>query len=268
MNFIVKYWRECVILLLLVAGVFGYKTWRREKAARVMAETNVAQAKVEMATFKDGLITQAKNELMKTQKELASTFSVEMQDELQDQKMKIMASIQTTVRAEFKAQGGVGKPTDKSAWTYSDTLMSFINVNAADPAKPEFKYQIAPLTLQLDGSLNFSNKKGVVTFWTEPHVIGAPQGIHLTVPSMTLTPNEDFIAWEASLRGKETHIPVMPKYSFSLMAGREWAKEFPGGVRTVYGGDFTRNYTNGLGIGGGYLGSTVFIKATYSFGKQ
>jgi hypothetical protein len=260
-----KYWRETLIVVLLGVGVFGYQTLKREKSARQLAEANVAQAKVEMETYKAGT-TQANNDLMASQKDLMDKFSSDMQDSLKDQKAKILAAVNGTIQAKFDEQKGVGKQDTPTSWEYSDQLMSKIAVDAKDPVKPKFDYTIAPFAISLDGSLNFQQDKGVVTFWMQPRVIG-PDGISITTNKLTLTPGDEFIQWETTLKGKTAYIPVMPKWTVDALFGREWSSYIPGGYRNVWGAEGTRNFTNGIGIGGGFIGSTVFVKAGYSFGK-
>jgi hypothetical protein len=100
----------------------------------------------------------------------------------------------------------------------------------------------------------------------QPRVIG-PDGISITTNKLTLTPGDEFIQWETTLKGKTAYIPVMPKWTVDALFGREWSSYIPGGYRNVWGAEGTRNFTNGIGIGGGFIGSTVFVKAGYSFGK-
>jgi hypothetical protein len=264
-DLIKKYWRETIIVLLLVTGGVFFKVYRNAENARSSAETQVQNAKVDLEIFKSG-IAQAKNELVSTHKQLMESLSQEFQKELKDQKISVLATIKTEMQLRFDEWEGTGTEETPNVFTYHDKTMHHITVDAVNPAKPKFNYQLNPMTLTLEGSLGFDATNGQTKFWTLPRVSG-PDGATISVGRMNFTPGPEFNAWVSEIRGKKVYVPVMPKWTAGVMAGREWASEFPGGMRNVYGLDLQRNFTTGVGIGGGFLGSTVFVKGTYSFGK-
>jgi hypothetical protein len=260
-----KYWREVVMILLALALVLGYTAYRHQKNQRILAETQIQNSKVDLETFKSGIV-QAKNELVKTHNQMLESLSQEFQKELRDQKMSVLATIKSEMQLKFDEWEGEGTEEIPNVYTYHDKTMHHITVDVVDPNKPKFNYQLNPMALTLEGSLGFDGANGQTKFWTLPRVIG-PDGTTITVNRLDFVPGPEFNAWVAKLRGKDVYVPVPSKYTVGAMLGKEWAREFPGGTRTVYGLDMQRNFTNGLGVGGGFLGSTVFTKVTYSFGK-
>lgn len=262
-----KYWREIAIVLLIGGGVFMYTILNRTKSSLVLSETNLNNARVEMETFKSGVVQANNTWVAKTQAELKDQLEKEFKAEVERQNQKILALVKSQIKAEFDEVFAPGPPGEDNIFRYNDQLMSHISVDTNDPNKPLWSYQIAPFTINLTGTLNFSENDGTMRWWTKPEAKGLPKGMHVTIPELTLVPSKEMNQWTAAMKGKEVYIPTMPRYTIGGLFGREWLKEIPGGYRNVFGADATYNWPNGWGVGGGFIGSTVFVRGAYSFGK-
>lgn len=264
---LLQYWREGIIAILVIAGGITYAAWKHSQNSLALAENNIRNAQVDFETFRSGVV-QAQNELVKSQKELKEQMSAEFKKEIEDQKIKILAAVKTQIAVQFEeVYNKPGEPGEDNVYHYSDTLLSHAQVDVNDPNKPLWSYKVTPFSIDLEASLGFDEKEGKAKFWAYPVAKNLPAGVKVTIPQLVFSNSEEYNQWITKLRGKDVYVPVMPKYTFGAMVGVEWAKEFPGGVRTVYGLDVTRNWSNGAGLGVGVLGSTVFARGTFSFGK-
>jgi hypothetical protein len=260
-----KYWREGLILFSIIAFGLLWRSYKWELEGRRRAETEVQNAKVEMETFKSGVV-QAQNDLVKSQKELIAGMSEEFQKELKEQKQKILAAVHSEIEIQFQNGGGEGTqdPNTPNKFTYSDQTMKSIQVNAQNPYHPMFTYQIAPITLGLEGTLNFDPASGQSKFWVLPSVKNGPPNMDLKVGRMELTPSPEFNNWITEMRdGRIVYVPAVPKWSLGVQGGYN-----PALGNREFGMSLYRNFSNGLGVGGGSLGNTAFIGLTYSWGKQ
>lgn len=263
-----KYWKEILLALLVVAGALSYQAYRNKSGQLANAQTELRNSQVEFKTLQDG-VTQAKNEMVKSQAELMAQLSDSFQRQLKEEHQKILASVQGKMDVGFKdVKDRIGQvdPNNPKVFDYSDTTMKYIKVNTVDPAAPKFSYGINPISVTFEGTLNYESKNGVASFWVRPAVSNNPD-VEVQTSKLVLTPSKEMNALLTSLGTGKAFVPVMPKWTVSGLAGREFLKEIPNGYRNVYGADLTRNFSNNLGVGGGILGSTTYLKLSYSWGK-
>ena len=261
-----QYWRETLILLSVVALSFTVAAFRYERNQKNSAQTEIQNAKVEFTTFKNGVV-QAQNHLVETHKQMLSQMSSEFQTEIKSQDQRLLMLLKGDMKVGFQeVKDAIGsKDPNLPVYTFQDKVQD-IKVDARMPNEPRFSYKIKPFDIHLEGSLNFDEKEGQTKFWFRPQVKNE-LGLTITTPQLDLTPSPEFNQWVGKLKGREVYVPVMPRWTVSGLAGREWMKELPGGFRNVYGADATYNFRNNLGVGAGFIGSTTFMRVSYSFGK-
>ena len=257
-------WVVYVLVAVVMFGMFEMIRSFRNRITLLTAQ--IEQIRVGYEKI-DETITQAQNGLVESQKELMTKLSDEMQAQIKDNNQKILAVTQATLKAEFKeVKDGAGTATGENTFAYSDELMNYIRVDATNKNRPLFSYNIKPLTVELNGTLNFDEKDGVTKFWAQPIVVNNP-GVAVDIPKMTFTPSAEFNAWVASLRGKDVYLPVHPRYSVGLTVGIEDMGKLGNETKRVVGADFNMHLQSGLGAGVGFIGRTGFVRFSYSFGK-
>lgn len=268
------------VCLIIGLGIFlGVKSYLNMRHERDLAVFSQSQLQVKYQVLEKQLV-QAQNNPTLNEAQLKELLSKEYQTVLEKHKQEVLA----VIKAQFKLQGHGGGTGDSTPSTEpdkfpvelsypaqgkQDPIMESIKVNTVKPTAPVFTFVLKPINIALEGSLNYDKdeKTGNGRFWIRPSILGAPDGLKIDATDAQLTPSPSFENYLASLRTGASKYPVPAKYSVGLLAGREFAKEFQGGYRNVYGFDLTRNFNNGLGLGGGLLGSSGYIRVVYSFGK-
>lgn len=267
-----------VIGISIFLGVRSYILMKRERDTAIF---NQSQSQIKFKILESNL-AQALNNPPLPEDKLREILSKEYQAVLEKHKQEVLA----VVKAQFQLHGNGGGTGSSNATTdtggayvpptkyfypkqgSADPIMKSIEVNVEKPKDPKFTFELNPITINLQGTLNFDQNKndGKGSFWMQPTVPNVP-GLSITTTEVELTPSPSFQAYLQSIKTGSSSYSVPAKYSVGLMVGREFAKEFVGGYRNVIGFDVTRNFNNGTGLGAGMLGSTGFVKFTYSFGK-
>lgn len=259
-----------IVVVLVLAGA-GYASWRYKNDQLLQAQTDLRDSQVAYEVIK-GKLVQADNTKVVDVEELKRNLSENFRHQLETQKQQILAQVHEEIKVIGKGGGtGTGTSTGTSTaithFTYSDELMRVIDVNAADPKKPAFNYELNPFTIVLESTLNFGKTDGVARFWVEPTATGLPKQLTVTVPALTLKPSAEFNRWVTELSGNKTTVPVPSKYMVNALVG----KDFTPGLtipRTVYGVQLQYNFSNGWGGGAGVIGNTTFVSGGYSWGKH
>lgn len=273
---IYKYGKEvlvyiCVAAVLTLGVGLAYRSYHNLKMEKEQALFTIKELTVKNQDLGNQL-HQAQNNAPLNQDDLKKTLSEQFQEQLNKQKQEVLAVVkqQIVIAGLHGGGGGTYDPTNR-VYTYpkpgvKDPVMAYIHLDTKDLVNPSFDYKLNPQTITIEGTLNFDKKEGVPRYWTRP-VITTSGGLEVTTSDAQFTPSKEFNAYLASLStGHTEQVAVPAKWSVSAMVGREVAKEFPGGIRTVYGADITRNFSS-IGIGGGVLGSTIYLKGVYNFGK-
>jgi hypothetical protein len=255
--------------VLLLVGFLSYKAWQYEKNQKELLATQLAELNQKFEKFAPGF-AQAGNQPQLDQNKLKADLSAEFQKQLDQQKAEILAKVNGII--QFKLQDIHGKLDELTPGVYSypkkanEKVIDYLTVDATQ--KPvDFKIGFLPQQINLTGTLNFSAKDGTTTFWMQAQKTKTSGGLEVDIPQLNFTPSSEFTNWVAQLRGKDTHISVMPKYTVDLLMGKQYSNGVVA-TKNVFGVQGQYNWVGGFNAGAGFIGDSVFIKAGWSFGKR
>jgi hypothetical protein len=255
--------------VLLLAGYLGYRAWEYEKNQKQLLATQLAELNKKFEKFGPGFV-QAGNQQQLDQDKLKADLSEDFRKQLAQQKAEILAKVDGIV--QFKMQNIQGKLNELKPGVYSypktadEKVIDYLTIDATQ--KPaDFKMGFLPQQINLTGTLNFSVKDGTTAFWMQAQKTKTSGGLDVDIPELRFTPSVEFTNWVTQLRGKETHVAVMPKYTIDLMVGKQYSNGVVA-TKNVFGASGQYNWVGGFNAGAGFLGDSVFVKAGWSFGKR
>lgn len=255
----------CVILL---GGYLGYRAYRYEVEKSARLETQLAQMSIDFKQFREDF-AQARNEAQKNQKELREGLSKDYQEKLDQQKLAILARIDGVMEVKLADVKGKLSELKPGVYSYDNREHGVIDRLIVDATQKPANFDIGfkPQKLTLTGTLNWDEKKGASTFWLNPQTVSTSGGITVNIPELTFSAGEQYNNWITTLRrGKETRVPVMPKYTVNLLGGREYRNGMD--TKTVFGASAAYNFIGGANLGAGFIGDAVFVQGGWSFGKR
>lgn len=259
------------LIVLGAGGWVGWKVYTYFQNQDAWLKTEMAQIKVEQRQITEK-ITQAANKPSLDSDALKRQLSAEFRAALSKQKLEVLASVEANFKL-WGANSGSGTELRPNIYQFpseatakNEPLLKYFIADVTDPKKPFYQYETKQIPLKLTSTLNFDEKNGTTSFWTEAQDIDIGGKLHLKAEKVEFRPSERFTQWATDLRTKR-YDPQIPKYSVNLLMGYQAT---PGHRRTVYGlsGTYYPFGNLNVGVGGGVLGDTVFVQGGFHFGSR